>query len=527
MGLRIIGVLGNTPYSVIDIKYQSESIVSYNKDNKQIIGSPYSIITILHFLNKYHYDMVKNGVEFIVLYTKQSQQIHFNNSDYAKIKVNDNNKDLNYENYCKTDNHWISDYLNLRSEFEYYKENNVFSFPIEYSKKLIKHDYNENDKWEFFEELYKELAKNNNEIIIDLSNGNRTFPTLIMLTTSLFESIKSTDLVKGVYYINLGSKELVSLSDMYLITKWSSAINSLLNSGSYKNYRNLIKTLLTSYKDPFIAEGIINVSNSLEKVVDALKLMEIGYYMIFNKDKETLFNNYLTYKIYYLLSEIYTFKNNLSKKQITDEILIILKTIDGIEEQFKWFNIKDKLHYNDENLRIYLNENFYLHAYEILQYYKNHEMYQQAITLMREVLFPTTEYVSDVTDITNNSNKGKIYVLYFEKLYGKINKYLDNQKENQEFTIFRKQLIKYHDMRNKINHAFQISLGKDKKYRFNNKKINFNYDYYCNSLGIIKKTNEFNNSEIEAFINNNDKIIKEFSLKINEYHYEIINELDI
>src|SRR5690606_15594482 len=145
----------------------------------------------------------------------------------------------------------------------------------------------------------------------------------------------------------------------------------------------------------------------------------------------------------------------------------------------------------DERLIDYLNENFYLHAYKLLQYYKDHEMYQQAITLIKEVLFPVTEHVDDVIDITKNNNKGEIIVLYFKKLFSKINKYMENNKNNQDFNKFRKELISFHNMRNKINHAFQISLGKTKDSKFEEKKFEFKLGYYNDFLGIVKKSIEF------------------------------------
>ena len=542
MGLKIIGALGNTAYKNIDVKYQKQSIVSYtNKDNKKIVGSPYSLITILHYLAKHHNHLVKDGVEFVVFNTEQSKEMHCNNGKCARFNITESNKSKKYEDFNKNGEHWESDYLNFRAEIDYYQQNNHFPFSINYDKNkiLVKHNYNDSDKWEFFKRLYEELAKNNDKVIIDLTNGNRTLPTMIMLTANLFESINSFDLVKGVYYINSESKELVSLSDMYLITKWSSAINTLLNSGSYNNYRSLVEALVSSYDKEndsdkkSISEGINKVSKCLEDVVDALKLMRIGFYMKFKTGKKQpkYYNHLLTFKIFQLLKNIYLFKNKLSEKTSNDEVLIILKTIDGIEQQFHWFNIKDIINYNDKELRGYLNENFYLHVYEILQYYKNHEMYQQAITLIKEVLFTSTKKVYDVIDKSRKKdeiNSHKI-VSYYKKLYDKISSYLEANQENKEFRAFNNKLNNYHDLRNKINHAFQIPL-KIKYYDESNRDLReyeFVFDTFKQTTDSIKNKAKFNNNEIESFINDNDHLIKEFAQELNKYHKEIITELEL
>ncbi len=526
MGLKIIGALGTAQYNVLQVKYKDELIVKYNKKGEDIMGSPYSLITILHYINKYNNKLVKDGVEFIILNTEQSKNYHFNNEvDNVKIKYENNNRIGN--DYNLNNGYLVSNYLNLRAELDYYIDNKIFDFPIKYNNIDVKNNYNDDDKWKFFNNIYNELYKSDDNIIIDITNGNRTFPTMMMFDINFYESIVGDDLVKGVFYVNTNTSELISLSNMYYITKWTNAINTYLKSGSYKNYRDLVKTLVDNYSDKEIALGIKKVSKCLEAVIDAFKLMKIGFYMKFPK-KKVKYEHFVTYKIVMLLREIKDFKETTRNRK-SDELLILLKAIEGIKDQFDWLDIEDKYHYSKNEWCCYLNHNFYKHMYYLLNYFKNHEMYQQAITLIKEVLYPIKQGnpISIASRNKTIDNKERIIISYYQQFYNKINQYLKTKENNVDFVSFIKQLDMYHEMRNRINHAFQINIGRLQSDE-NIRQYEFVVDYYDKLLSIIKKEeNKFKNNDIEEFLDNHDHFIKDITDIFNSYHCEIVESLGI
>ena len=528
MALKIIGAIGNGIYDVLDVKYNEEYIVKYERDEKEVIGSPYSLITILHYLNKYEPELVKDGVEFAICTTEEAENVHLN--EEYKNAVRESDKALE-----------LSRYLNLRAEIDYYNKNNVFEFPIRFKKIDIQHNYNDDDKWDFFNVIYEYLNESspNDRVIIDLTAGNRTFPTMIMLTTNFYESIFSYDIVKGVFYVNAQEKKLVNLSDMYLITKWANAINSLLYAGSYRHYHELIEDMKSKYSNHELFESIKEISYQLEEVADALKLMKIGFYMNFNPRLN--FKYFATYKIVNLIDKIQKFKLTYKENSQSQEIILILRTLESIEKQFDWIKLNFDTT-NDEVIREYLNRNYYIHIYHLLKYYQENEMYQQAITVIKEVLFPfdirkNPPIIGGFFQPQSKKTRKQVNLAakYYTKLHHLVHLYI-SQENQEQLKGFYDKLIEFHDWRNKINHAFQIYIDFSKskvdkaiEEKYADNKINsvIEEDDFNQLKKIMDKNDDRTNQELVEFLNANDEYIKSFAYKLNEIHNSLVDEMNL
>ncbi len=473
MAVKILGSLGVAPYGMTVCEINGEPVVNYQyKNGENIISSPYSIITIIHYLYKYNYELVKDGVELYILSTDAARNLHYN-KECKHVIINQKKKPGFIPNdYCLIENNnelfLQSNYLNLYHQIKYYNETNLLGFQIKPHFIEVPEDINHIETWKLFYK-HKELINKNDKIILDITFGFRNQPQILSFSTIFQESLFQDDLVQYVFYVKVknftsNKGHLVDLMKMYTISKWADAVSTFIQTGYYKPVNLLIKQTYFDYEITYEMYKTLNsISETLSVVSDGLLDVKTGFYIdVYN---ETTLNQYITYNLLLLKKKINDFKNKYHKHSIFEnELGLIFDVLNQIEEKFSWIELQhentgDALSYQEINT---LNHHYYDHLLMIMNYYYENRLYEQLIKLVNGLLTDKILYKDKFQTIQLKSDGNKIkeyFIEYYKQLeillnennydqFSEMFKYL-NQLTHYKNNLMNISFINFHDM--KIN----------------------------------------------------------------------------
>lgn len=240
----------------------------------------------------------------------------------------------------------------------------------------------EDEFWEIFR-LISENINYNEEICFDITHGFRSQPViaiacLIFLRSS--KNIKIKDIIYGAFEARdeLNNSPVFSLLPFMDLLDWSNAVNNMINFGNAKSLQNIYREI---HRDTYLekndnpAKSLFHLGNTLEKISVDFSTLRVKD---FKKDLESLSR---------VIKSYFENDKNLPEAYPSKILLDRLKSIFG--------NIAITDFESPENIITLIN---------IIEFLIDTSQYQQAITLMRELIISYLIFLNG-KDIINDRDK--------------------------------------------------------------------------------------------------------------------------
>jgi CRISPR-associated DxTHG motif protein len=344
-----------------------------------------------------------------------------NKHEYDKVKYSYNNQTIETEYFPEAAEKFLKPekVIIVFTEKSKQVHSETLSQRLKFDEIIIPDGKTESEFWEIFSSL-SESIKSNSEIALDITHGFRSQPILALATILYLQSSSGVNINKIIYgaYEAKDENNIVPVFDLSVfvnLIRWSGAVRDFLKYQNAYEINNLLKEIHTdTYINNFNqkSESLESFGRILNELSLSLSLSHIPN--IFNKATN--------------LSK----KNDLQNIPHAAPLATILKKI---SDKIEPISNSDGNWHSNEGIKAQLS---------IIQWYLETSNYQQAITLMRELLI--TVFAKKI-----NLNPEKQRKDAEEKL-GKL---CDSLKETHqcEHMEYVKLFNQISEIRNEINHA--------------------------------------------------------------------------
>lgn len=309
-------------------------------------------------------------------------------------------------------------------------QQSISVFPLdksEYTPILIPESKNEEDLWEIFD-IISDRIPNDESVVIDVTHGFRSFPIIVLSCCIYLKVTKKLDIVK-IFYGAFESRSeenvtpVIDLTAFINIIEWSFAAREFLDKGDPRAFRDLLKKIQTDshiFKKDYKVQKLSNLGSLLGEVYNSLSLVNIPY----------AFKNLKN-----MPDSIDKVTEDLLRDKSAKPFGMILQEIN---QRFETFTEKDIELFNDKGINAQLG---------IIQWYIDTQHYQQAVTLLSELI---------ITIILQHSKKDPIrdrQEQSFREHLNEIQKKIEKGVVKIEDSDLHNLRIKLGELRNEINHA--------------------------------------------------------------------------
>lgn len=307
------------------------------------------------------------------------------------------------------------------------KHGSILSQRISYEEIIIPPGTTQNEMWNIFDKIVNNIP-DNSEVVFDITHGFRSQPILALAAMVYLKALKNVT-VKQILYGAYEAKDeqntapVFDLKPFLDLMDWSYGVYEFTRNGNTKEFRNLLSDAHRNtyiVKDEVKAKKLKVAGNILEEFSNAMSVVNIN-------DMLTNANNFKMV----LPKIIYDTKNILEAKPFG-------LLIDKVSERMNKMGTPYKKEEGTEFIRTNV---------EIIKWYIETEQFQQAITLM-------TELIITVKCVKNNENP----YLYEsrKKAAGIFGKEIETVKGGEKYGLEAKEtklFNKLGEVRNEINHA--------------------------------------------------------------------------
>ena len=373
-------------------------------------------------------------------------------NDVAYILLTDKAKTENWDKTITKRKHHTrgeEDYIGLERVIE------DMNLPFPTIPVPIKDGNNEDEMWNIFQQLYKNLQEGD-QLYFDLTHSFRYIPMLVLVLGNYAKFLKHTivcSITYGNYEVGRLREDKISpiidLLPLTMLQDWTFAAADLIRNGNIQRLQELTK--VNALPPMLRAKGKKNIERNiveqpLSRYVEALQNMLTDM-------KLCLGPNILNGQSVNAINDQYKNVTN----HYSDLVAPIRPIIDTIQNTFKSFKITTEL--DPEEIQ---------NGYEAARWCYEHQLYQQAFTILDENI--TTQFCQMIgTDTTifeerKASNAFLRHGDYQEddwksdklndNVRQKVQKNLREKKEIVSFIQAYQKMAKWiHEKRNTYNHA--------------------------------------------------------------------------
>ena len=449
------------------------NIISYinekNKNIEQLINKIKNTIDMLN-ININENDLYKNIDNFITIYINITNINNKITNIYEKINIDYTQYDIDFTTLNKI----IKIKNNIDNEYNIYiKNNNIIDKLINYFNNNIYENY-----------------KNNEELYIYISNNFLKYNEIIELYIEIFN--KGIDIIPNIINIHEENKDKI-LNIIYKNIK----NNNILKINNYvQNFRLVSKddniTLYDLiYKITKIKSKKLQNINKISDIIQEIDIIMKNYSNI-NKKNISLIIYHINNNIEYNINKLIKKKKKLEKNNgINNKIIDIYKTI--------IINNNDNILKNNTIYTINYKEN------------NNYTIIVETVDLQKyKLLYINNKYLIGNDIITK--------ILRNQPSY-RIN---SNNKYNEEKLFKYKNYTSIQNYYTKIYLDFEID--ESNIANIYKKLVNI---IYLTIINKIKKKKITNDELFNIIINNNEKIINIFTIKLNNFYNIVIKQLKL
>lgn len=308
------------------------------------------------------------------------------------------------------------------------KHGGTLSKRISYKEIIIPPGNTRNEMWIIFDKIVSNIPESS-EIIFDITHGFRSQPILALASMVYLKALKNVN-VKQILYGAYEARDeqnnapVFDLKPFLDLMDWSYGVYEFTKNGNTKEFRKLLSDAHTntySLNDEVKAKKLKVAGNILEEFSNAMSVVNINDMLVTAKN----FKN--------AMPDIIKDTKNISEAKPFGLL------IDRVKERMN----KLGMPYNKEGGTEFIRTNA-----EIIRWYLDTEQYQQAITLMTEIII-TVKCILNFENpysFENRKREADIIGKEIEKVKNK--EYSEN--ELSKISILYEKLGK---VRNEINHG--------------------------------------------------------------------------
>lgn len=298
---------------------------------------------------------------------------------------------------------------------------------FKFNEVIIPEGKNEDEIWEIFDSI-TQCVSENDEVILDFTFGFRSQPIIAIASLLYLKSLKNIkilNLLYGAYEAKENDTVPVfDLKPFIELIDWSKATESFIKDNNVSYLKNLLTGIQSNTHinmEEYKAKGLFGIGEILNNIINSGSVV---------RPEEFLkYSNELPLKINKVQNDI----DNISK------VKPIKTLLDIVSNRFQIFVNDEKDIYSDQGIIL---------QSRIVEFYIKSNQYQQAITLIREIILTTV--CKDKNEYPGNSESR----YNIEKELNADSEKVKNKTVPENFdSDVVKLWIEIVEIRNDVNHA--------------------------------------------------------------------------
>ncbi len=283
---------------------------------------------------------------------------------------------------------------------------------------------NHDELWDLFNIIVDKIPENS-ELILDVTHGFRSQPIILLAIIIYLQTVKNIK-IKHIFYGAFdikdenGNAQFFELTPFLELIEWSFATKLFLENGIISPISQLLINIhQQAYNNPseYLPKGLKQLGNNLKNLETALNAIRLKEIIEYSREVQSMINDE---------SKAAKDAKNLNSAKPFQFLL------DKIQKQIPPF-----YNYDFQNIDDILKL-----KKDAIEYYLNIGLYQQAITVARELLVTWVCKLKKYDPIKERQEAENF-----------INTKPENNTETEEFNELVKIWINLGDTRNDINHA--------------------------------------------------------------------------
>jgi hypothetical protein len=309
------------------------------------------------------------------------------------------------------------------------KHGTVLSKRMDYIELLIPLGKNDDELWSIFNSIVSAIPENS-DVVFDVTHGFRTQPIFILASMVYLRTLKHIS-VNNIFYGAYEARDLKTniapvfdLKPFLDLMDWAYATHEFINNG----YAKGLKDILSDIHANTYTEDSIFKSEKLHSAGSILYDFSESFSVLNIKDLFSASGKFVN-----IIPKIKDDSNNIARAKP------FVSLLNKIEDKFSQLSIKVNCS-NDEFIKANIN---------LINWYMETEHYQQAITLMNELIITRNCLLSNADPYCKKERDRIAGIMYkdYKTLLDGDKKEID---KNMKLLILDNKL---RDLRNEINHA--------------------------------------------------------------------------